>query len=218
MDTSWGDFATLMGVVWVDIALAADNAIAVGLAASALPAAQRRRVVAIGVAMALGLRIVFALMVGALVANKWFLIPAGLLLLWVAWRMVRDVYGHQSMEAGLEAAAEAGSSRAGKPASFWGALRTIVIADVTMSLDNVVAIGALASDRPAIMAFGLVLSVLLMGIAATFIAGLVQKHRWIALVGIVVIVLAAGGMIWEGVHAVSNGAIPAPPELIPTPH
>lgn len=211
------DAVTLMSVVWIDVALAADNAIAVGLAASALPTEQQRRVVAIGVALALALRIMFALVTTELLRFPWLLVGGGLLLFWVAWRMWRDVYGHTSMQAGLEAAEHGGGGAAAKPVTFGAALLSIVIADVSMSLDNVLTVAAVAKHAPAIMAFGLVLSVLLMGIAATFIAGLVQKHRWIALVGIIVIVIAAARMLWEGGAAVAPGIVPPLPSFMQPP-
>lgn len=211
------DALTLLSVVWIDVALAADNAIAVGLAASALPKEQQRRVVAIGVGMALALRILFALITTELLRFPWLLVGGGALLIWVAWRMWKDVYGHTSMEAGLEAAEHGGAAR--KPVTFGAALLSIVIADVSMSLDNVLTVAAIAKHAPAIMAFGLVLSVLLMGVAATFIAGLVQKHRWIALVGIIVIVIAAIRMLWEGGALVAPGVVPPlPPFLQPPVH
>lgn len=219
MEALWSDALTLLSVVWVDVALAADNAIAVGLAASALPKEQQRRVVAIGVALALVLRILFALMATALMQFPWLLVAGGLLLFWVAWKMWRDVYGHHSLEAGLDAAdASAGSGSTGRTVSFASALMAIIVADVSMSLDNVLTVAAIAKHAPAIMAFGLVLSVLLMGLAATFIAGMVQKYRWIALVGIIVIVLAAIRMTWEGVDVVAPGIFPAFPDWMKPPN
>lgn len=210
------DAITLLSVVWIDVALAADNAIAVGLAASALPADQRRRVLAIGVTLALVLRIGFALVTTELLQFPWLLVVGGGVLFWVAWRMWKDIYGHTSMAAGQEAADALGGQA--KAATFGGALLSIVLADVTMSLDNVLTVAAVAKHAPAIMVFGLILSVLLMGIAATFIAGLVQKHRWIALVGIIVIVLAAIRMVWEGLGVVAPGVVPPMPTFMQAPH
>jgi YjbE family integral membrane protein len=227
VDGLWGDALTLLSVVWIDLALAADNAIAVGLAASALPAAQQRRVVAIGVGLALVLRIIFALMTTQLLQFPWLLVVGGLVLFWVAWKMWRDIYGHTSLQAGLEAAdamAQGGPAAVGakgaKEVTFASALTAIILADVSMSLDNVLTVAAVAKHAPTIMAFGLVLSVVLMGVAATFVAGLIQKHRWIALVGIIVIVFAALRMSWEGLEQVVPGVVPAMPAFLkpPGPH
>jgi YjbE family integral membrane protein len=217
-------------VLWIDVALAADNAIAVGLAASALPKEQQRRVVAIGVGLALVLRVVFALMTTQLLQFPWILVVGGLVLFWVAWKMWRDIYAHTSMQAGLEAAdALAGGkpmpsgppgAAAAKEVTFASALMSIILADVSMSLDNVLAVAAAAKHAPAIMAFGLVLSVVLMGVAATFVAGLIEKHRWIALVGIIVIVIAALRMVWEGLEQTMPGLVPPMPSFMrpPGPH
>jgi YjbE family integral membrane protein len=215
------DLLILLSVIWVDLALAADNAIAVGLAASALPAEQRRRVVMIGITLALVLRIIFALGATWLMQFPWLLVIGGLVLFWVAWKMWRDIYGHTSMQAGLDAAnaGEGAHVSNATQVTFGGALTAIILADVSMSLDNVLTVASLAKDSPAIMAFGLVLSVLLMGVAATFIAGLIHKHRWIALVGILVIIFAAIRMTWEGLAVVAPGLVPPlPPFMGAKPH
>ena len=189
-------------------------------AASALPPAQQRRVVAIGVGLALVLRIGFALVTTELLKFPWLLVIGGAVLFWVAWKMWRDIYAHTSLEAGLEAAGAHGGAGAAtaKQVTFGGALMSIILADVSMSLDNVLTVAALAKHAPAIMTFGLVLSVLLMGVAATFVAGLIQKHRWIALVGIIVIVLAAIRMTWEGLNVVAPGVVPPLPSFGAPPH
>jgi YjbE family integral membrane protein len=193
------DLAALAQVILIDLALAGDNAVAVGLAAAALPEAQRRRAIAIGIGLALVLRIGFALITVQLLAIKGLLLAGGLLLLWVAWKMWRDVSTHASLAAGMTEA-EASVGIQPKPTTFWGALATIVIADVSMSLDNVLAVAGAARHAPEIMAFGLVLSVVLMGVAASVIAGVINRYRWIAYLGIAVIVFAAIRMIWEDGH------------------
>ncbi|MBU6372697.1 MAG: YjbE family putative metal transport protein [Alphaproteobacteria bacterium] len=215
------DVAALVQVILIDLALAGDNAVAVGLAAAALPAAQQRRVIALGIALALALRVTFALMTVQLLQFKGLLLAGGLLLLWVAWRMWRDISAHTSMEAGLaqaDAAAADGTAAAGKaPASFGRALLSIVIADVSMSLDNVLAVAGVSRHAPEIMAFGLVLSVLLMGVAASVVAGVIQRFRWIAVVGVVVIVIAALRMIWEDAHHFLPGLVPGLPAFLQPP-
>ena len=209
------DFAALIQVILIDLAMAGDNAVAVGLAAAALPAHQQRRVIALGIGLALLLRIAFALVTVQLLQIQGLLLAGGLLLLWVAWRMWRDISAHESLQAGLaaaEAAEAAGHPPPVKaPASMGRALLSIVIADVSMSLDNVLAVAGVSRHAPEIMAFGLVLSVLLMGIAASFIAGLIQRFRWIAIVGVVMIVIAAIRMIWEDAHVFLPDLVPAIP-------
>ncbi len=199
MEFAAGDLAALAQVILIDLALAGDNAIAVGLAAATLPEAQRKRAIALGVGLALVLRIGFALITVQLLAIKGLLLAGGLLLLWVAWKMWRDVSAHASMTEGLEQAEASGGFKP-KATTFWGALGTIVIADVSMSLDNVLAVAGAARHAPEVMAFGLVLSVLLMGVAASVIAGVINRYRWIAFLGIAVIVFAAIRMIWEDGH------------------
>jgi YjbE family integral membrane protein len=193
------DLAALVQVILIDLALAGDNAIAVGLAAAALPEAQRRRAIAIGIGLALILRIGFALITVQLLAIKGLLLIGGLLLLWVAWKMWRDISAHTTMTEGLEQA-EASAGFTPKAPTFWGALCTIIIADVSMSLDNVLAVAGAARHAPEVMAFGLVLSVVLMGVAASVIAGVINRYRWIAYLGLAVIVFAAIRMIWEDGH------------------
>ena len=216
------DIAALVQVILIDLALAGDNAVAVGLAAAALPQAQQRRVIALGVALALLLRIVFALTTVQLLQVKGLLLAGGLTLLWVGWRMWRDVSAHQSLQAGLaQADGETPPGAHAAPASFGRALLSIVIADVSMSLDNVLAVAGVSRHAPAIMALGLVLSVLFMGLAASVIARVIDRFRWIAMVGVVVIVIAAVRMIWEDGHTLAPALVPAMPIWFgapPTPH
>jgi YjbE family integral membrane protein len=212
VDGMTADMAALAQVVLIDLALAADNAVAVGLAASALPQAQRQRVIAIGIGLALALRVIFALVTVQLLQIPGILLLGGLLLFWVAWRMWQDISHHQSLEAGLEAADRVEASvKLRAPPTFFGALLTIVIADVSMSLDNVLAVAGVSRHAPEIMAFGLVLSVALMGVAASLVAGIIARFRWIAIIGVVVIVLAGARMVWEDGHRLAPEAIPPMP-------
>ncbi len=214
-DLAVANFASLLSVVLIDLALAGDNAVAVGLAAAALPAVQQRRAIFYGILIALVLRIVFATVTAQLLAIDWLLFAGGLLLFWVAWRMWDDLRKHQPIQVGDPVAgehvAEAIVSGGEKPKTFMSALLTIIVADVSMSLDNVLAVAAVSRHNEVIMWFGLVLSVVLMGVAATLIARVIEKHRWIAVIGIVIIVFAGARMIWEGGHILWPQYVPPLP-------
>ncbi|RYD47385.1 MAG: TerC family protein [Sphingomonadales bacterium] len=192
-------FAT---VVLLDIALAGDNAIIVGALAAGLPTEQRKKVIAIGILAALLLRIVFAVAVlYGLESFKQYglVLGGGLLLLWVAWKMYRELKPAGQSPGSPEVAGDETSGL--KPAkSFAAAAWAVAVADVSMSLDNVLAVAGAAREHPGIMVIGLVLSVALMGIAANIIAKYIERYRWIAWVGLVIILYVAAKMIWEGWH------------------
>jgi YjbE family integral membrane protein len=217
-DLAVANFAALLSVILIDLALAGDNAVAVGLAAAALPAVQQRRAIFWGIIIALVLRIVFATVTQQLLAINWLLLAGGLLLFWVAWRMWDDLRKHQPVMVGDpvagEHAAEAIAAGGKAPKTFLSALMTIIIADVSMSLDNVLAVAAVSRHNEVIMWFGLILSVILMGVAATFIARVIEKHRWIAIIGIVIIIIAGSRMVWEGGHILWPGIVPAIPGFL----
>ena len=180
----------------IDIMLAGDNAIVVGALAAGLPAHQRRQVILIGIGAALVLRIVFALMVTQLLQIVGLIFAGGLLLLWVAWKMYREL--HPAGEGSPEIVGDEGSGVA--PAkSFAQAAWAVAVADVSMSLDNVLAVAGAARDHPGILIVGLLLSVALMGIAANVLARYIERHRWIAYVGLLVILYVAGKMIYDGI-------------------
>jgi YjbE family integral membrane protein len=166
-----------------------------------LPADQRKKVIMIGIVAALVLRIVFALMVSWLMGIVGLVLAGGVLLLWVAWKMYRDL--HHGAESPGSPEIE-GDEHSGIPAakSFAAAAWAVAVADVSMSLDNVLAVAGAAREHPGILMIGLVLSVALMGLAANLIAQYIERYRWIAWVGLVVIVYVAGKMIWEGFHEV----------------
>lgn len=189
-------FAT---VVLLDIALAGDNAIIVGALAAGLPPEQRKKVIAIGIFAALVLRIVFAVAVlyGLESFKEYGLVfGGGLLLLWVSWKMYRELRPHGG---GGSPEVEGDEHSGIKPAkSFASAAWAVAVADVSMSLDNVLAVAGAAREHPGIMVIGLVLSVALMGIAANVIAKYIERYRWIAWVGLIIIVYVAGKMIVEG--------------------
>ncbi len=178
--------------------LAGDNAIVVGALAAGLPTEQRKKVILIGIIAALVLRIIFALLVTQLLQIVGLILAGGILLLWVAWRMYRDMR-HLGQSAGSEEIV--GDEHSGlRPAkSFAGAAWAVAIADVSMSLDNVLAVAGAAREHPGILIIGLLLSVALMGLAANFIAKYIDRYRWIAWIGLIVILWVAGRMIYDGV-------------------
>ncbi len=196
--------AAFVKVVWIDLVLAGDNAIVVGALAAGLPPDQRRRVILIGVIAALVLRIGFALIVTQLLQVVGLVLAGGLLLLWVAWRMWRDLRQPEQCSPGSEEILgdEHSGLRAAK--SLTGAVWAVAVADVSMSLDNVLAVAGAAHEHPGIMIVGLVLSVALMGLAANLIAKYIERYRWIGFVGLAVIVYVALEMIWEGSHDVAT--------------
>ncbi len=199
-------FTALMQVIMIDLVLAGDNAIVIGLAAAGLPVDQRRKAILIGIIAATVMRIGFALMTVQLLEIVGLLLMGGILLLWVCWKMWRELQaGHaeaelQSVEALANADLNAdGTVAKGAPRKTLGAaILQIVIADVSMSLDNVLAVAGAAHEHPGIMVFGLALSIALMGLAASFIARLLNKHRWIAYIGLAIILFVALRMIWHG--------------------
>lgn len=189
--------AAFLEILAIDIVLAGDNAIVVGALAAGLPPAQRRKVIMIGVLAALVLRIAFALVVTQLLQIVGLVLAGGILLLWVAWRMYRELR-HEGESTGSEEIV--GDEHSGlRPArSFASAAWGVAVADVSMSLDNVLAVAGAAKDHPWVLVFGLVLSVILMGVAANVIARYIERYKWIAWVGLVVILWVALKMIWEG--------------------
>jgi len=192
-------------VIMIDLVLAGDNAVIIGLAAAGLPADQRRKAIIVGIIAATVLRIAFAGVAIQLLQIVGLLLAGGVLLLWVCWKMWRELRtSHHEEHDAQEALANADLNADGKVAggaprkTFAQAAWQILIADVSMSLDNVLAVAGAARDFPVALAFGLVLSILLMGLAANFIAGLLVKHRWIAYVGLAIILYVAIDMIWRG--------------------
>jgi YjbE family integral membrane protein len=189
-------------ILFIDIVLAGDNAIVVGALAAGLPAEQRKKVIMIGVIAALVLRVAFALVVSQLLQIVGLVLAGGILLLWVAWRMYREIR-HKDESAGSDEIM--GDERSGVrcPKTFAGAAWGVALADVSMSLDNVLAVAGAARDHPYVLVFGLILSVLLMGVAANFIARYIDRYRWIAWVGLAVILWVAVKMIFDGARHVA---------------
>ena len=201
--------AAFFNVIMIDLVLAGDNAVVIGLAAAGLPADMRRRAILIGIAAATVLRIVFALITSQLLAlGGGLLIAGGFLLLWVCWKMYREMSvsheaEHEAQEALENADINADGTIAGRAPrkTLRQAVINIIIADVSMSLVNVLAVAGAARHHEVALIFGLGLSVVLMGVAASMIAGILTKYRWIAWVGLVIILYVALRMLYEGADA-----------------
>ena len=203
--TSPDFWSAFLQVVMIDLVLAGDNAIVIGLAAAGLPAAQRNRAILIGIIAATVLRIFFASITVYLLAIVGLLLAGGILLLWVCWKMWRELRLSKAQKQAAEEAIEQldlnadGTIAGGVPTkTFAQAAIQIVVADVSMSLDNVLAVAGAAREHPIILVFGLGLSIALMGLAATFIARLLHRHHWIAYVGLIIILYVALQMIYDG--------------------
>jgi YjbE family integral membrane protein len=205
-------------VIFIDLVLAGDNAIVIGLAASGLPREQRNRAIFVGILAATVLRILFASITTWLLAIVGLLVAGGILLLWVCWKMWRELRTTESeTEAAEEALARTGLDGAEETPeetprkTFAQAAWQIIIADVSMSLDNVLAVAGAAREQPVVLVFGLVLSIALMGAAASLIAGLLRRHRWIAYIGLAIILYVALRMIWDGIFEIHEAVALAMP-------
>jgi len=182
-----GALLALLQVILIDITLAGDNAVVVGMAVAGLPAPERRRAIALGVGTAALIRIALSLVAVRLLAVLGLTLAGGVLLVWVCWKMYRELRGGA-------AAAQAAAPRK----SLRQAIVQIAVADLSMSLDNVLAVAGAAHAHIWVLVGGLALSVLLMGVAANFLARLLERYRWIAWLGLAVVVFVAGRMIWDG--------------------
>jgi len=209
--SSFGPELVALGqVLFIDIVLAGDNAIVVGMAAAGLPADQRKKAIIWGIAAATVMRIAFASITVQLLSIVGIVFAGGILLLWVCWKMyreLRDGGGHDDpdrLEAvdGLEALQ--GTEPGAPKKTLRQAITQILVADVSMSLDNVLAVAGAAKDHPYILIIGLAFSVVLMGVAASLIARLLDKQRWIAWIGLLVILYVAAAMIYEGTHQIAD--------------
>jgi YjbE family integral membrane protein len=182
------DLAALLQVILIDITLAGDNAIVVGMAVAGLPDRQKRRAITLGILGATVIRIALGAIALQLLAIIGLMLAGGLLLLWVCWKMFRELRharGHAKQDA-------TGQKTLGQ------AMTQIILADVSMSLDNVLAVAGAASGRTWVLAVGLLLSVVLMGVAANLLARVLERQRWVAWVGLMVVLYVAGAMIWHG--------------------
>jgi len=177
----------LLQVLLIDLVLAGDNAVVIGLAVNGLPAAQRRTAIWAGISGATVIRIGFALVALKMLAIIGLTLAGGILLLWVVWKSARELRGSQHGEAGPAA-----------PGSLRAAIMKIIVADISMSLDNVLAVAGAARQHPAVLALGLLVSVALMGIAANLVAKLLTKFRWLAWVGLAIVLYVSLTMIYQG--------------------
>lgn len=190
---SFPAIAALLQVVLIDVTLAGDNAVVIGMAVRSLSGAQRRKAIWAGVGLAAVIRVLLALVAVKLLAIVGLTLAGGLLLLWVCWRMYREMQ-HSHAE---------GDGEAGAPGSLRSAIIKILIADLSMSLDNVLAVAGAAREHPGILVMGLALSVVLMGLAASLIARLLERYKWISWVGLLVVlavavelIVSGGGEVW----------------------
>ena len=229
-----GAVTAFFQVVLIDVALAGDNAVAVGLVAASLPQPQRRRAIALGLAGAVVMLIGLALIATQLLKLVGLGLAGGFLLLWVCWKMWRQLRAEgREEEAEGQAALEettgvpiGGSPKAVPRARTMGqAMVQILAADLTMSLDNVLAVAGAARDHPMVLIGGLLLSITLMGVAASWIARLLQRFRWIGYLGLVIVVYVACHMVWEGTRSVAvatghtatyNNVMPEPLDISPS--
>jgi YjbE family integral membrane protein len=192
------DLSVFVSVVIIDVVLAGDNAIVVGMAAAGLPVGQRRGVIALGTALATVLRILLALVAMTLIEIIGLTLAGGVLLLWVAWKLYRELHAHAAARRPAD-----GSARLCRPArpaagSAPRALGRIILADISMSLDNVLALAGTARAHPLMLSFGLVLSVALMGIASNYVARLLARHFWLSWIGLAIVTFVALRMMWAG--------------------
>jgi YjbE family integral membrane protein len=199
--------AAMIQVVMIDLVLAGDNAVVIGLAAAGLPPEQRKRAITIGILAATALRILCASIATQVLQVIGLSLAGGILLLWVCWKMWREIKTEsQDQNRGHEMLVDYALGHDGTVAgrvrrkTLGQAALQIVVADVSMSLDNVLAIAGAAREHPFVLVFGLLLSITLMGVAADWISRLLQKHRWIAYVGLAIILYVASEMIYRGAH------------------
>jgi YjbE family integral membrane protein len=183
----------LLQVLMIDIVLAGDNAMVIGMAAARVPAELRKKVIFWGLGAAVGLRVVLAVIAVQLMAIIGLTLAGGLLLLWVCWRMWRDIRAAGSHEIKVE-----------PTTSLKNAIIQIIVADISMSLDNVLGVAGAARDHLDVLVIGLLLSVALMGAAANLVARVLERYRWISYVGLVIVLYVAGKMVYEGGHQVLN--------------
>jgi YjbE family integral membrane protein len=186
--------SALLQVIMIDLVLAGDNAVVIGLAAAGLPPERRSRVILVGIVVATVLRLAFAAVAIELLEIVGLLLAGGILLLWVCWKMWRELISQPGHGSDASSAHDARAPQKTFAQAAW----QIVFADISMSLDNVLAVAGAARDHPAALVFGLGLSIVLMGVAANFVARLLNRHRWIAYLGLAIILYVSFDMIWRG--------------------
>ena len=201
--TTLGD---ILQIVFADIVLSGDNALVIGMAAAGLAPKQRKKAIAIGMAMAAGMRILFAVIASYLLAIKGILLIGGLLLSWVCWRFYLDLkeFNQASVDTIEAANSEGASGESSKSEkSFWRALVTILVADVSMSIDNVVAVAAIARDNTELLIFGLALAIAFMAFFASLIMRVMVRYRWLSYFGLLFLVYLAAAMLYDGMVEMS---------------
>lgn len=194
--------ATYLQIIFIDVVLSGDNVVVIGMAAAGLAPELRRKAILTGIVAATAIRIVFALAATQLLAITGLLLAGGLLLLWVCWKMYSEL-----REPEPEASDDATSAPRGK--TLGQAVFQIVLADISMSLDNVLAVAGAAREHLSALVFGLVLSVVLMGVAASLIARLLSRYRWIAWIGLAIIAYVALRMVYEGIDELAGHTLPS---------
>ncbi|HZP20379.1 MAG TPA: YjbE family putative metal transport protein [Bauldia sp.] len=203
----FSELTALLTVIAVDLVLAGDNAIVVGMAAAGLPPEQRRKAIIAGIAAAAALRIVFAVFTTKLLAIIGLTLAGGLLLLWVVWKLAREILAERRARLADQ---EAHGLVIPPSKSLGRAITQIVVADISMSLDNVLAVAGAARQHIVVLIIGLALSVALMGVAASVVANLLKRYYWISYVGLGIIAYIAVTMIWDGSLEVFGPPHPPP--------
>ncbi len=206
LTSSWlsGELVALAQVLMIDVVLAGDNAVVIGMAAAHVPLEHRRKVIFWGLAAAVVLRIAMAAATTYLMSVVGLMLAGGILLLWVSWRLYRDIaHGHEedvgaAVTADTEAPAVVTPVKAADKAVVRKAILQIFLADVSMSLDNVLAVAGAAREHIEVLVIGLLMSIVLMGFAAGFVAKLLQRYHWISYVGLGIVVYVAVMMMWHG--------------------
>ena len=205
-----GELWALAQVLIIDVVLAGDNAVVIGMAAAKVPLAHRRKVIFWGLAAAVALRIAMAAVTTTLMSIVGLMLAGGILLLWVSWRLYRDIALQKEEDAGAAVTADTEAPAVDTPvkdadrAIVKKAILQIFLADVSMSLDNVLAVAGAARDHIEVLVIGLLMSIVLMGVAAGFVAKLLQKYHWISYVGLIIVVYVALSMMWHGYEDIAK--------------
>jgi YjbE family integral membrane protein len=207
MDVLHPELIALLQIIVIDVVLAGDNAIVVGMAAARVAPEKRAKVIFWGIAGAVLLRIGFAAITVQLLAIVGLTLAGGILLLWVCWKMYRELR-HEPKAAPAGAAVSGSDAEAGAQLSFWGAIVQIVVADVSMSLDNVLAVAGAAKGHTGVLVIGLTIAVVLMAVAASYIARLLARFPWLTWVGLVIVLYVAIEMMWRGSLEVACAYVP----------
>lgn len=202
---NWAMIADILQIIFADIILSGDNALVIGMAAAGLAPELRRRAIFIGMMMAAGLRIVFAVLASYLLAFEGILLIGGLLLAWVCWRFYNDLREFNSAPEAVDGETESTGDKQGS--SFARALFTILVADVSMSIDNVVAVAAIARDNTMLLVFGLALAITFMALFASLIMRVMLRFRWLSYMGLFFLVYLTAMMLYDGVNELNLLAV-----------